>query len=81
MAKAASMRKAKQTTQVAFRLPTELLERVDRFKQALAERTPGIDPSRADAVRILLTHALSSHEAQREKTARLGKPPRVRHAK
>ncbi|MBT3218230.1 MAG: hypothetical protein HN348_04010 [Proteobacteria bacterium] len=44
--------------QVAFRLPTELVERLDRHAERLRQKNPGIRVSRADAVRLLLWKAL-----------------------
>jgi len=46
------------TTQVAFRLPDGLIARLDRHVERVAKEHPGLDLSRADAVRSLLTRAL-----------------------
>lgn len=51
------------TTQVAFRLDDELVERIDAYAKRLAVKTPGIEYSRADAVRALLARALDAVEA------------------
>jgi hypothetical protein len=48
------------TTQVAFRLADRLLSRVDRHAKRLADEHPGLQFSRADAVRDLLTRALDT---------------------
>jgi len=50
------------TTQVAFRFPDALVERLDRHVERMKAATPGIDFSRADAVRSLLTRALDEVE-------------------
>ena len=50
------------TTQVAFRLPNDLLERVDAHAERLRRDVPGIDPTRADVVRVLLVRALEAVE-------------------
>lgn len=61
------------TQQVAFRLPVSLLGRVDAYAVDLGRRTPGLTPTRADAVRALLTQALETLQSD--------PPPRTRQAK
>jgi DNA-binding transcriptional MerR regulator len=51
------------TTQVAFRLPDSLIARLDRHTARMTKENPGLDFSRADAVRSLLTRALDQVEA------------------
>jgi hypothetical protein len=46
------------TTQVAFRLADRLIARVDRYAKKLSKEHPGLQFTRADAVRDLLTRAL-----------------------
>ena len=53
------------TQQTAFRLPTELLGRLDRYAERLREEQPGISITRADVVRLLLTRSLDEAEARR----------------
>ena len=62
-----------ETTQVAFRLPTNLVERLDRHLERVRARTPGIGITRADVVRNLLSVALD-----REEAAETGAPRRRR---
>jgi hypothetical protein len=50
------------TTQVAFRLPNSLIARLDRHVERMSKEHPGLDFSRADAVRSLLTRALDEIE-------------------
>jgi hypothetical protein len=50
------------TTQVAFRLPDSLITRLDRHVERMTKEHPGLDFSRADAVRSLLTRALDQIE-------------------
>jgi hypothetical protein len=50
------------TTQVAFRLPDTLIARLDRHVERMTKEHPGLDFSRADAVRSLLTRALDQIE-------------------
>jgi hypothetical protein len=50
------------TTQVAFRLPDGLIARLDRHVERMGKEHPGLDFSRADAVRSLLTRALDQVE-------------------
>jgi hypothetical protein len=52
-----------ETTQVAFRLPTDLVERLDRHLERVRLRTPGIGITRADVVRNLLSVGLDREEA------------------
>jgi hypothetical protein len=44
----------------AFRLPPELLARVDAYAQRLQEQTPWATVTRSDAVRALLAQALDA---------------------
>lgn len=46
----------------AFRLPPELLARVDAYIPTLQEQAPWAKPTRTDAVRALLAIALDSVE-------------------
>jgi hypothetical protein len=50
------------TTQVAFRLPDPLLARLDRHVERMNADNPGLEFSRADAVRSLLTRSLDAIE-------------------
>lgn len=50
------------TTQVAFRLPDGLLKRLDRHVERMTAENPGLEFTRADAVRSLLTRALDAVE-------------------
>ena len=50
------------TTQVAFRLADRLLARVDRHAKRMSKENPGVEYSRADAVRDLLLRSLESIE-------------------
>lgn len=50
------------TTQVAFRLPDSLITRLDRHTERMTKENPGLEFSRADAVRSLLTRALDQVE-------------------
>jgi hypothetical protein len=56
------------TKQVAFRLDTDLLKKVDAFADILGQTTPGVQYTRVDAVRYLLTYALN--DLQKRKTKR-----------
>lgn len=52
------------TQQAAFRLPIDLLKRLDRHVKRLQEASPGMNVSRTDAVRLLLTSGLDQAEEQ-----------------
>ena len=58
---------AMKTQQVAFRLEEDLLARVDAHAEKMAAMMPGVNVTRADAVRALLTQALSAAQAPAEK--------------
>ena len=49
-----------RTKQVAFRFPSELLDRLDRCVAKFEDEMPGAGFSRTDAVRILLEKALAA---------------------
>lgn len=50
------------TKQVAFRLDEDLLDRVDTYAEQMTQDTPGVQFTRVDAVRFLLTLALDELE-------------------
>ncbi len=50
------------TTQLAFRLPDSLIQRLDRHVERMAKELPGLEFTRVDAVRSLLTRALDEIE-------------------
>lgn len=50
------------TTQVAFRLSDRLLARVDRHAKRMSKLDRGVEYTRVDAVRALLTQALDTIE-------------------
>ena len=49
--------------QVAFRLPPDLVERIDEHARRMSALHPGLTFTRADAARTLLTQALDVIEA------------------
>lgn len=55
------------TKQTAFRLPPDLIRRLDRLAQRYADERPGLAVTRADVVRILLTRAVDEEEARHGK--------------
>jgi len=57
-----------QTTQVAFRFAKRLLVRVDRHAKLLGKQHPGVEFTRADAVRDLLMRALGTLDTVEEQT-------------
>lgn len=52
---------------VPFRMPDDLLQRLDRYAAGLRAERPGLQVTRADAVRLLLIEALNRQEAKRGK--------------
>ncbi len=53
---------AQNDRQVAFRLPNSLVEEIDQYAAALTERSPGMNFTRADVVRMLLVRGLKTPE-------------------
>jgi predicted DNA-binding protein len=51
--------------QTGFRLPTELIERLDAHAERMRKRAAGVRVTRSDAVRVLLTRALGDAERER----------------
>jgi Arc/MetJ-type ribon-helix-helix transcriptional regulator len=47
---------------VAFRLPEEIITRLDRHLERMATQSPGLVLTRSDAVRVLLLKALDEAE-------------------
>ena len=54
---------AGSTQQTGFRLPIELVERLDAYAEQLRKEQPGMTIRRADVVRLLLTRALDELDA------------------
>ena len=59
-------RKAKQ--QVAFRLPTDMLARIDRVMRQLQAENPGVDVTRTYAARVIIDAGLAQFEQRRSKS-------------
>lgn len=59
--------KAKPMKVVPFRLPAELVKRLDRHAERMSKAQPGLLATRGDAVRVLLTEALDRSEARHGK--------------
>ena len=51
---------AQNDRQVAFRLPNELVDRIDSYAANLSGRTPGMNITRADVVRMFLVRGLQT---------------------
>ena len=49
-----------ETTQCAFRLPNDLVKRLDAYAERMSAEQPVMVFTRADAVRMLLTRALEA---------------------
>ena len=52
-----------KTVQVGFRLPADLVKRIDAYAARIANENPGLEVTRALAVKALLTQALDVVEA------------------
>ncbi len=48
------------TVQVNLRLSAELVERIEAFGAGVAETVPGLEVTRTDAIKMLLTRALDA---------------------
>jgi len=53
---------------VPFRIPDELVKRLDKHAERLRRDQPGLRVTRADALRVLLTEALDQKEARNGKS-------------
>jgi len=62
---------ADYTTQVAFRLPADLLKRIDRHAERMRDAQPGVNVTRTDVVRMLLTRALDQFDGDRNSGRRV----------
>jgi hypothetical protein len=49
----------------AFRLPDALIDQVDRFARRMEAESPGLEVTRAEAVRLLLTAGLEHRKPKR----------------
>jgi len=49
---------------IPFRLPADLVKRLDRHAERLRREHPGLNPTRADALRMLLVEALAAKEGR-----------------
>ena len=58
------------TEQVAFRLPKDLIARIDDYAARLAKEQAGMTVTRTDVVRVLLTRALDAEPASKPKGGR-----------
>jgi hypothetical protein len=67
MSKRGRPTKLEDQTQVALRLPQDMLDRVDRYQLQLSKTVPGVQVTRADAFRALLTLALDHVEGRRKR--------------
>jgi Arc/MetJ-type ribon-helix-helix transcriptional regulator len=56
------MVQAEASKQFSFRLPGELVDRVEQCMDSM--RAKGLDVSRADVVRLLLNHALAATDCR-----------------
>ena len=52
---------------IPFRLPIDLVKRLDKHAERIQRAHPGLNVTRADAMRSLLTEALDREEARRVK--------------
>ncbi len=55
---------------VSIRLPTALIEEIDRYTLRLQEETPLLEISRADTMRYLLRAALQESQKHGKKSSR-----------
>lgn len=58
-----------ENEQLAFRFPKDLIARIDRYVTRLESEHPGLEFSRSDAVRTLLTRALDEIEGGTKRRA------------
>ena len=58
-------RLAEETAVVSIRLPIDLVRRLDRYADELRAVTPGVNVTRTDAARAILTRALNASKPTR----------------
>lgn len=56
---------AEETAVVSIRLPLDLVRRLDAYADELRLITPGVNVTRTDAARAILTRALGGSKPQR----------------
>jgi Arc/MetJ-type ribon-helix-helix transcriptional regulator len=62
------MGEAKQSRQIYLRMPEDLLTALDRYTERMRAEQPGINLSRSDVIRFLLSKALTAmREAEEER--------------
>jgi hypothetical protein len=71
--------KGVRTRQVAFRLPLTLIERISRFEAEIYGR--GLNLSRTDVVRLLLTYALDRTDGDVAELLGIARTPKKGAAK
>ncbi len=57
-------RQIHETTSTSYRMPSVLLDRVDKYRDRLAREHPGMRTTRADAVRMLIEKGLEAVEVR-----------------
>lgn len=58
-----TLEEAMNDKQVAFRLPSELVDRLDEYAEQVRRENPGMRVTRADVVRMLLSRGLARIDA------------------
>lgn len=51
-------------TQIAFRIPTSMLAKIDQYAALMRDQSPGLGATRTDALRVLIAKAIAAHEAE-----------------
>lgn len=63
--------KDRKSQQVAIRMTKSMVKRLDNFAAELAQKTPGIRFSRADAIRVILERWATETQASSEENEEL----------
>jgi len=61
---------AEESGVISLRLPLDLIKRLDDYAEQLRSSTPGINVTRTDAARAILTRGLSEVPAARKRKTR-----------
>jgi len=65
---------AEESGVISIRLPLDLIKRLDDYAEQLRSSTPGINVTRTDAARAIITHGLSEiPSSKKRKTRTTGK--------
>lgn len=57
---------SEKTAVISIRLPADLICLLDKYAETIRQQTPGLNITRTDAARAILTSALSGHKKEKK---------------